>query len=304
MLRRSAGPVRASGSTAAVASGCATPWSVSSTSTSRAWSCPPSPGCSSTSTRRPPGTRTTDALELLASWAASQEDLPTAADPMTAHWAGASEPSYRPRVVGRPRPLDAFPDRPCRGELLSGRRAWDHGVATPLLGCDVDQGLVEHPLVPERVIEGRLPLAVLPVVRRVDQDRPSRHPPLHRTRDIPDLEHHLVRTSPLRRSPAWANLGHHQLGRRPVRQAELRAMPLADANVLDESEHLDVPRHGCSDIGHGEDGGHPRVRCRPVPEHTVTLGRRAHRTALRRRASWCGFRAEATLLPRSPRPRR
>ena len=50
-----------------------------------------------------------------------------------------------------------------RRVLLSGRTR-SHGLATPLLGCDVDQRLVEHPLVPERVIESGLPLAVVPVV--------------------------------------------------------------------------------------------------------------------------------------------
>jgi len=40
-------------------------------------------------------------------------------------------------------------------------------------------------------------------------------------RDVRDLQHHLVRASPLGRSPSRPNLCHHQLGRRAVRQAEL-----------------------------------------------------------------------------------
>ena len=39
----------------------------------------------------------------------------------------------------------------------------------PTLGCDVGQRLVEDPLVPELIVDGGLPLAVLPVVGLVDQ---------------------------------------------------------------------------------------------------------------------------------------
>ncbi len=74
----SAGRPRTCSSTAAARSGCAIPSSGSSTSTSSRWSSPPSPGSSSTSTP-PRGHPTADALKLLASWAASQEDLPTEA---------------------------------------------------------------------------------------------------------------------------------------------------------------------------------------------------------------------------------
>jgi hypothetical protein len=45
-------------------------------------------------------------------------------------------------------------------------------VTTPLLGSDVGQRLVEHPLVTEWVIHRGLPLAVFPVVQRIDQVAP------------------------------------------------------------------------------------------------------------------------------------
>jgi len=114
--------------------------------------------------------------------------------------------------------------------------------------------------VPERVIDGGLPLAVLPVVGRLDQEGVSCHGSLDDYRDVGDLEHHLVRVSPLGRSPSRPNLRHHQFGWRSVRQAELRAMTVADADMFNEAKDLGVPGHGQADIGHGQDGGHSGVR--------------------------------------------
>jgi hypothetical protein len=155
-------------------------------------------------------------------------------------------------------------------------RARGHGLATPLLWRDVDQCLVEHPLVPERVIDGGLPLAVLPVVLRINQHRASGHRRLDHAGDVLDLEHHLVRSSVLRRSPSGPNLRDHQLGRLPIRQAELRAMRFADADVFDKSEDLAVPRDSRSYISHRQHGGHASVRRRPVVEHPATLDRSGH----------------------------
>ena len=160
---------------------------------------------------------------------------------------------------------------------LPGCWARGHGLTTPLLWRHVDQGLVEHPLVPERVIDGGLPLAVLPVVLRVHQHRASGHSRLDHAGDVLDLEHHLVRSSVLRRSPSGPNLSDHHLGRLPVWQAELRAMRFADADVFDESEDLAVPRDRRPDISHRQHGGHTCVRRRPVHEHPATLDRSGHR---------------------------
>ena len=160
---------------------------------------------------------------------------------------------------------------------LPGCRARGHGLTTPLLWRDVDQRLVEHPLVPERVIDGGLPLAVLPVVLRVNQHRASGHSRLDHAGDVLDFEHHLVRSSALRRSPSGPNLSDHHLGRLPVWQAELRAMRFADADVFDKSEDLGVPRDRGSDISHRQHGGHASVGRRPVHEHPATLDRSGHR---------------------------
>ena len=163
-----------------------------------------------------------------------------------------------------------------RTARLPGGRTRTHGVPAPLLGCDVAQRLIEHPLVPERVIYGGLSLAVLPVVGRFDDSRSPCHRSLDHACEVGDLQHYLVGSFPLRCSPSRTNLCHDQLCRRPVRQTELRAMPLADTDVFDETEDLDVPRYGQSDVGHGEDRGHSSVRRRPVCEHPVRLDRDDH----------------------------
>lgn len=94
--------------------------------------------------------------------------------------------------------------------------------------------------------------------------------------DVGDLEHHLVRAFALRRSSSRPNLWDHQLGRGRVRQAQLRAVPVADADVFDEAEDSGVPRHGRSDVGHGQNGSHSRVRRRPVCKHPIRLDRLGH----------------------------
>src|SRR6478736_9102300 len=68
-------------------------------------------------------------------------------------------------------------------------------------------------------------------------------------------------------------------------------MSFADPNVFDESEDLGVPLDSRSDVGDGQDGGHSRVRRRPVREHPATLDRRGHpRPGLLRRGvlRWTG----------------
>ena len=80
------------------------------------------------------------------------------------------------------------------------------------------------------------------------------------------------------------NLPHnHQLGRLPTRQAQLRTMPFADADVLDESEDLAVPRDRRSDIGHRQHGSHARVGRRSVDKHPATLERHGQRSQSPRR---------------------
>ena len=97
---------------------------------------------------------------------------------------------------------------------------------------------------PERVIDGGLPLAVLPVVGRLDQEGVSCQGDLD---DLPRRRRpsaSLGGVSPLGRSPSRPNLRHHQFGWRSVRQAELRAMRVADPDMFDEAKDLGVPRHG------------------------------------------------------------
>ena len=99
--------------------------------------------------------------------------------------------------------------------------ATDPGLSTPLLGLDIDQSLVQHPLMPERVVDGRLPLAVLPVVQGFDERCPEGHSPVDRGGDVGHLEHHLVGPPLLRGPSPGPDLGYDQLRRRPVGKPEL-----------------------------------------------------------------------------------
>jgi hypothetical protein len=110
-------------------------------------------------------------------------------------------------------------------------------------------------------------------VRRVDQNSASSGRRLDHAHDIGDLEHHLVRTPPPGRPPPGPNLRHHQLGRLPVGQPELRAVPFPDADVLDETEDIGVPRHRRPNVGHGQNRGHSRMRRRSVRQHPATVDR-------------------------------
>src|SRR6478735_8125685 len=129
--------------------------------------------------------------------------------------------AYGPRSAGVACGWDGRRRRARWPPGLLGSRARGEGLTAPLLGRDVVNRLVEDPLVPERVIDRGLPLAVLPVVRWVDEDGASSRRRLDHARDVVDLEHDLVRTPTLGRPPPGPNLGHHELGRRPVRQPEL-----------------------------------------------------------------------------------
>lgn len=113
---------------------------------------------------------------------------------------------------------------------------------------------------PERISDGCLTFAVLEVMERVDQFGPARDRALEHRRNVDDLEHHLMRSYWLWCPSSGSDLGHHQFGRRPVGEAELRAVALADADVLDESEDVRVPRHGLPHVGHGQYGRYARVR--------------------------------------------
>ena len=79
----SAGPPTTCSTTAAAGNGSATRSSASSTSTSSRWSCPPNPGLQLNVYTAAAGTPTADALKLLASWAATQEQLATEQTPTT-----------------------------------------------------------------------------------------------------------------------------------------------------------------------------------------------------------------------------
>ena len=76
-------------------------------------------------------------------------------------------------------------------------------------------------------------------------------------------------------------------------------MTVADADMFDKTEDLGVPRHGQADIGHGQDGGHSGVRCRPVREHQARLDRERYPSAT---VSRCLLRSERVRPPASGAP--
>lgn len=74
---------------------------------------------------------------------------------------------------------------------------------------------------------------------------------------IGDSKHDLVRRPG--RALIVAKFTHDHLGTLAI-DTELHAMGLADTNVLDQPEDLDVPGGRCGHIGHGENWDHPRPR--------------------------------------------
>jgi len=113
---------------------------------------------------------------------------------------------------------------------------------------------------PERIRDDCLAFAVLPVMGRVGQLGSEGDRTVDHRRDVGNLEHHLMRSQLLWRPSSGSDLGHYQLGRWRVGEAELRTVTFADADVLDESEDVRVPPHGRPHVDHGEHGGDTGVR--------------------------------------------
>jgi hypothetical protein len=125
--------------------------------------------------------------------------------------------------------------------------------------------------VSERIVQRGLPLAVLPIVDRLDLRCTTGHCRLQHTGCVGDFEHHLMRTVGGRLAPAGPNFGQYDLGSRLIRQTKLRPVAFADAHMLDEAEDLLVPRDGLPNIGDSEHRGDPSMRCRAVRQHGTML---------------------------------
>ena len=165
------------------------------------------------------------------------------------------------------------PRWPAFSGLLAGRRPRRHGATTPLLGCDVGQRLVEHPLVTEWVIYRGLPLAVFPVMQRIDLGGAASLGRLDNGPRVGDLEHHLMRTALAGDAPPRPHLGDDELRSRFARKSKLRSMPLPDTHMLHETEDLAIPSDRRADVGDGQHRSDTGVRCRTVRQHPTKLDR-------------------------------
>jgi hypothetical protein len=152
-------------------------------------------------------------------------------------------------------------------------RTRNPGLTTPLLRSDVGQRLVEHPLMTEGVIHRGLPLAVLPVVQRIDQGGAVSLGHLDDGRSITDFQHHLMRPAFGGETPAGPHLGDDELGHRFAQQSQLRPMALPDADVLHETEDLAVPGDRRADVSDGQHRRDQGVRCRTIRQHPTRIDR-------------------------------
>ena len=147
-----------------------------------------------------------------------------------------------------------------RGASVAGH----DGVAAPLLRVDVSQRLSQHPPVAKRVEKASLAFAVLPVVRLVRRVGAGRASGVEHRIYILDAKHHLA-TRP-RLALIDFVLTHNDLGSLAV-EAKLSAMAFADADVLDQPQHVYVPGDRVTHIGNRQHRNDTRPRRRPIPRH-------------------------------------
>jgi hypothetical protein len=136
--------------------------------------------------------------------------------------------------------------------------------ASPLLGVDVSQRLGEHPFVPEGVDEGGLAFAVLVVVRWLLRIGPRTSGSVEHRPQIFDAHHYLMTCADP--SLTVSVLAHDHLGALAV-HPELRAVTLADPDVLDEPKDVAVPGDGRSNVFDRQHRGEQRPRCGAIPDH-------------------------------------
>ena len=143
---------------------------------------------------------------------------------------------------------------------------WGHGLAPVLLGCNVSHGLAELPSMPGEVFEGAVPLAVLPVRRRLQHPGPPSTGSLEAGVDVVDPHPELVRHDIGLRWPALAcDVGHDH--RRVGADGHLGAVALADAGPFDEAERGRQLRHRGPHVRVDEDRDDRGRRHGPVAPH-------------------------------------
>src|SRR5262245_2612163 len=94
----------------------------------------------------------------------------------------------------------------------------------------------------ERVVDGGLALAVVPITQLADDGRAVLGGACEHSGGVLDLQHGLVRPACARQPAPGPLFCDDQLA--TARHTELGTMSLSDLDVLDEAEHVRVPGNG------------------------------------------------------------
>ena len=122
-------------------------------------------------------------------------------------------------------------------------------LAAPLAWIHIVLCLRQYPPVPEWVDHAGLAFAVQPIARRCRGIRAASAGSVEHGVDVVDSKHHLMACSghPF----IFVKLSHDQLSTLTI-DTELYPVPFANANVFDQSKHLDVPSDRCADVGNAK----------------------------------------------------
>ena len=111
-------------------------------------------------------------------------------------------------------------------------------LAAPVTWVDILQRLGYHPFVAERVDEAGLPLPIGLIVRSAAGVRAVGAGSLEHGANVINADHHLIGC--LRRAFFVPKFTNDQLGTLTV-ETKLNPMTLTDANMLDQTQHSDIP---------------------------------------------------------------
>lgn len=124
-------------------------------------------------------------------------------------------------------------------------------LPAPFVWVDIPQRLSKHPSMAKRIDQFALAFSVGPILCGVICVGTASTRGFEHGVDVVDSKHHLVG------GPGHlftlVKFAHDHLGRFTI-DAELHAMCLTDADVLDQPEHRDVPRDRFAYIGDGSTG--------------------------------------------------
>ena len=130
-------------------------------------------------------------------------------------------------------------------------------LAAPITWVDISQSLGQHPSVAKRIDEPGLALAVRPVACGVICVDAASTAGFEHGVDVVNSKHHLMGSPG--HTLSIAKLAHDDLGTLTI-DAELHAMSLADADVLDQPEHVHIPGDRFAYVGHAKNRNDARPR--------------------------------------------